>query len=138
MPRAKKTQSGDRAQKIESVAGQRYGEGVAQQQMQQAMPAPNRVATPPTNALPIQAIQPRSKPAMQDVAQMLAALPSNTMRRPTTNERPVTHGLPTGPGAGPEVLQPFMNAQPGLRTIEMLAKTSSNPLYQTILDRFRR
>lgn len=138
MPRAKKTRSGDRAQKVESVAGQRYGEGVAQQQMQQAMPAPNRSASQPANAVPAETIQPRRKPQMQDIAQMLAALPSNTMRRPTSNDRPVTHGLSTGPGAGPEVLQPYHQTPPGLRTIELLAKTSNNPLYRTILDRFQR
>ena len=92
-------------------------------------------AQPP---LPAETIQPRRKPQMQDIAQMLAALPSNTMRRPTGNDRPVTHGLPTGPGAGPEVLQPYHQTPPGLRTIELLAKTSNNPLYRTILDRFQR
>ena len=45
MPRGKKTQSGDPAQKVESVTGQRYGEGVAQEQMQKAMPAPNAQRT---------------------------------------------------------------------------------------------
>ena len=46
MPRKRKTLSGDAAQEIKSVPGQRYGEGVAQQQMQQAMPAPQKVAPP--------------------------------------------------------------------------------------------
>jgi hypothetical protein len=140
MPRAKKTRSGDPAQKVESVAGQRYGEGVAQQQMQQAMPAPNRAAAPmPGSNVVTAGTQPAAPPRdMAAVQQMLQQLPTNMMRRPTQNARPVTHGLPTGPGAGPEVLQRFQSRVPALQVYEALARVSDDPLYKDILARFRR
>ena len=69
---------------------------------------------------------------------MMQALPKNTLRQPTGNNRPVTHGLPTGPGGGPEVLSPYTTRVPGLRAVEMLARVSDNPLYKDILARFNR
>jgi hypothetical protein len=141
MPRAKKTRSGDRAQQIKSVAGQRYGEGVAQQEMQRAMPAPNRAASSTPN-VPARRMSerpaPRQPQSLDQVAQLMQALPKGTMRQPTGNERPVTHGLPSGPGAGPEVLSPYTTRVPGLRAVEMLARVSDNPLYKDILARFNR
>lgn len=41
MPRAKKTMSGVPGQKVEPIKGQTYGDGVRQENLQRAMPAPN-------------------------------------------------------------------------------------------------
>ena len=143
MPRAKKTRSGDAAQKVESVPGQRYGEGVAQQAMQQAMPAPNRQAgNPNMQSVPVPASQP-SAPMEQSVPQLrtnpsefLAGLPRATLMNPTTNTRPVTNGLRTGPGQGPEALRPFVQSAPALRAVMQLAERTNDPVFHQILRRF--
>jgi|DEB0MinimDraft_3_1074331.scaffolds.fasta_scaffold03878_3 hypothetical protein len=104
MPRGKKTQSGAPAQKVESVTGQRYGEGQAQTQMQEAMPAPNAQSATqstmaPSNApAPQRLQQPASAVPQQpvDVGQFLQGLPKNLLGQP--DQRPVTSGLPFGPG----------------------------------------
>jgi len=49
MPRKRKTLSGDAAQEVKSVPGQRYGEGVAQQQMQQQLGPSDEGGNAPTN-----------------------------------------------------------------------------------------
>ena len=41
MPRARKTQSGAKAQPVQAIRGQEYGQGVIQERMQRSMPAPN-------------------------------------------------------------------------------------------------
>jgi hypothetical protein len=143
MPRAKKTRSGDPAQKVESVAGQRYGEGVAQQQMQKAMPAPNvRAGERPMQSVPVAPSIP-SGPMEQTVPQprvnpadFLAGLPRKTLADPTMNTRPVTNGLRTGPGQGPEALRPFAQAAPALRSAMRLADRTGDPVFQQILRRF--
>lgn len=47
MPRAKKTATGKPAQPIQAFTGQQYGQGVAQESLQRAMPTPNEVAGSP-------------------------------------------------------------------------------------------
>lgn len=143
MPRARKTQSGDKAQKIESVAGQRYGEGVEQQAMQRAMPAPNvRAREESMRSVPVAANQPGMgveqtvrAPAVNPM-DFLAALPRNTLNTPTQNTRPVTNGLVQGPGGGPEVLRPFAQAAPSLRAVMRLAERTGDPVFEQILRRF--
>lgn len=146
MPRGKKTQSGDPAQKVESVTGQRYGEGVAQEQMQKAMPAPNaqrttQSAMAPSNApapqQPQQAPQPQQPAPRQpvDVGQFLQQLPKNLLAQ--QDQRPVTSGLPFGPGN---------NDMPNLRTpanrlnVDMLQRMfdmTGNPRIRSLLERAR-
>ena len=53
MPRKRKTLSGDAAQNIKSVPGQRYGENINQQAMQRSMPAPQRQAPTPPRPVPL-------------------------------------------------------------------------------------
>lgn len=142
MPRARKTQSGDPAQKIKSVPGQRYGEGVAQQQMQQVMPAPDRVANNvpattnvrlPNVGAPIRPSDGAVPPAVLDY---LSQLSMNTLRQPTSNAKPITNGLSSGPGAGPEVVQSFMRPAPAMRMLQKYAELTNDPTYVRLLQNF--
>ena len=68
MPRKRKTLSGDAAQNIKSVPGQRYGENINQQAMQRSMPAPQRQGPTPPRPVPLpepsdQGVRPSPQPA---------------------------------------------------------------------------
>lgn len=142
MPRRRKTQSGADAQNIESVAGQRYGEGKAQADMQRMMPAPDvrESSVPSTQAPQTPAVQPSPTfaqqaamaPAQRNPADILAQMPKNILREPSS--RPVTSGLPSGPGAGAEVLERFQTMSPMRRTLEQMYKRTSNPVIKRMLD----
>lgn len=141
MPRRRKTQSGADAQRIESVAGQRYGEGVAQQQMQRAMPAPQvrdtNVSQPVTSpAQPTVAQQMAAAPPPRNPAELLAQAPRGILRQPTQG-RPITAGLPSGPGPGPEVASRYLAKSPMRRTLEQLYQRTNNPAIQRILNEGR-
>ena len=135
MPRrAKRTATGAPAQSTAPVPGQRYGEGVRQQEMQQAMPTPatpggiGPVPVPPVVAAAQQAAPARVAPNqaqtppvdMNAIAQAMRAQVGlfNGTDRP--NE-PVTAGLPVGPGPGPEVTQ-LRRGSPVANTIADLAR----------------
>jgi hypothetical protein len=74
------------AQPVRTAPGQPYGQAVAQQRAQQAIPLP---ATPPVQASPAPAVPP--DPGMLHAP---SARPGE----------PVTAGLPVGAGPGPEAL----------------------------------
>jgi|DEB0MinimDraft_4_1074332.scaffolds.fasta_scaffold33967_2 hypothetical protein len=142
MPRRRKTQSGADAQNIESVAGQRYGEGKAQADMQRMMPAPNsRESSMPSPQMqqptapdprPTLVQQAASGPAQRNPAEILAQMPKNILREPSS--RPITSGLPSGPGVGPEALERFQTMSPMRRTLEQMYKRTSNPVIKRMLD----
>jgi hypothetical protein len=137
MPRKRKTMSGDPAQKISSVPGQRYGEGVAQQAMQQAMPAPNRAAAPVAPgaaAMPPEAMPPQAA-APVDVQQFLATHNPNLLAGSQMPDQPVTAGLPTGPGPGPEVLGMLKATTPLRRYLEELSAQSGDPTFRRLAER---
>ena len=136
MPRKRKTISGDDAQNISSVPGQRYGEGVAQQQMQQAMPAPDRSAGPPTASAPgaVETIPPQAAPPV-DVQQYLAQHNPNLLSGTQLPDQPVTAGLPTGPGPGPEVLGTLKASTPLRRYLEELTAQSGDPTFRRLAER---
>lgn len=122
MPRRRKTQSGEPAQRIESVPGQRYGEGKAQADMQRAMPAPasRDAAAPVVQSPPPQNVQQGAiarPPVNPD--QYLASLPKGLLRNGDTTG-PNTAGLSTGPGPGPEVLPNMGTSNPLRRTLRAL------------------
>lgn len=89
---------------IQTAPGQSYGEAAQQQQAQRAIPTANGPTMAPGGAPP-QA--PAS--AADAVAQAQGhdgPGDSLSLMRPTERpNEPVTHGLPVGPGGGPEVLQ---------------------------------
>ena len=136
MPRKRKTLSGDDAQQIKSVPGQRYGEGVAQQQMQQAMPAPKKVAPPvasrvraerPSPALPAQ----QSSMSVQD---LLNVIPRGTLRQQGVAGNTLTNGISIGPGAGPAPAAMSQQMSNYARVLNNLAQRTNNPLTQSLLE----
>jgi len=133
MPRARKTMSGAPAQEIKSVTGQRYGEGVAQAEMQRQMPAPNAQAS--TTSSPAQ--QPQSAPVPQQQISpqdALRNLPTRTLRAP--DQRPVTSGLSFGAGRGPEALGAQTSVRrPSTRMLELLYNRTNDPVYANLLNR---
>ena len=142
MPRRRKTQSGADAQDVKSVPGQRYGEGVAQAEMQRAMPAPNqRDAGVPavSQSVPVQQAspqQPQAQPAPVDPMQFLRSMPKGLLRNGDA-AAPVTSGLSTGPGAGPEVLGGLGQSTPLDRMIRELYRKTNDPAFARLLgDRF--
>lgn len=86
-----------RKQPIRVAPGQTYGMATQQTQAQQAIPLAQGAPTGP-------AIPPTTQPGLGQ-----GPLPGELgpLHAPTGRpDEPLTHGLPTGPGAGPEVLQP--------------------------------
>ena len=138
MPRKRQTQSGAPAQEISSVPGQRYGEGVEQQQMQQAMPAPDYQGEGVTNVSPQQAAQVAAPaPAPMDpamIAEYLGANRPSLLSGTQDPDRPVTSGLSTGPGAGPEVLAQSSRT-PLARYMQNLSNDTGNPRWKRLAER---
>lgn len=93
-------------QPIATVPGQAYGVAAEQQAAQKVIPTSGSpvIAPPPGGAGPV-------PPAPQGGGGAPATFvhppdPSQTFTRPSERpNEPVTHGLPSGPGAGPEALQ---------------------------------
>ena len=108
MPRAKQPNPANNRTDLNTPGGparvmtapdQEYGKRTAQEQSQKILP----IGTPPQpSGAPTAAPAP---PAPQPTAGPLpGALPWADAPSNRPNE-PITHGMPTGPGAGPEVLQ---------------------------------
>jgi len=145
MPRAKKTAMGAPAQKIEAITGQTYGDAKQQEMLQKAMPAPNQMATQSST-------RPQTSPQQQqpeEVLQAPTAQPrlslAEAMQRisgsgglltaPDDNpDLPVTDGLPSGPGRGPEALT--YGSTLG-NTLRMLANQTGDPIFTELASRAR-
>ena len=149
MPRKKKpnpmTQSGAPAQQVKSVPGQRYGEGVAMQQLQESMPTPNNMAVE-QRAVRVPATQPQTPaPQPQPVAtsqqvspqEYLAGLNAGLLQQPPSAEKPLTFGLAGGPGAGPSAVQPYMQSSNTARHLERMYRRTNDPIFRKLLDRQR-
>lgn len=125
MPRNRKTLSGANALITPPVANQEYGSGVAQQALAQAMPAPRATAGGPAIAAPS---QPTNLAAAASSLRDQVGLLNPDTARP--NE-PVTHGLPSGPGGGPEVLTGMAQSPLG-DTLNKLASLTGDPFFQQL------
>ena len=87
---------------VQQVPGQGYGEAAAQRSAMQAIPLPTPQA--PGGAAPAAVAPPAGPMSALPGAPMVGA--NGPLTRPTERpNEPVTHGLPMGPGAGPEALQ---------------------------------
>lgn len=139
MPRKKKTLSGEDAQAVKSVPGQRYGEGVKQAAMQEAMPAPNMQ----NNAVPpVQQTAPAQQPAQQPAMPQVPVDPMVALQQMPTNllsgndTRPATSGMPFGPGRMP---QPFERQRaaykPSIKVLQAMFKITGDPLYAEMMNR---
>lgn len=136
MPRKRKTLSGDDAQQIESVPGQRYGEGVAQQQMQQAMPAPQKAIVPMPSRIPAERPQaqvnvPQASMSVQD---LLANIPRGTLRQQGVAGNTLTNGISIGPGTGPAPLSMSQQMSNYQRVLSNLAQRTDNPMIRSMLE----
>jgi hypothetical protein len=89
----------------------------------------NRAPTAPPNLAPPQAGTPQSVAPTQTAAQPAVPPQLNTFAPTAYPHLPVTHGLPSGPGAGPEVLQrpfqpdPLVQAQALLSSLPAVHQT---------------
>lgn len=139
MPRAKKTNVGAPAQKIDAIKGQTYGEGVRQESLQRAMPAPNMQAIAPqptaapmsqsapvtTAATPTQQQAPRM--TQEDVVNRLRSAGGVLSAADDRPDLPVTDGLSTGPGRGPEALMRQPNRSG--RLFRQLSIQTGDPIF---------
>lgn len=149
MPRKPKTQTGRRAQGIEAIAGQTYGRGVEQEELQRAMPAPNSAAEAQTQiarqaqaaASPPQAAG--APPQPMDFGALLAAAQgqghgAGLFMNPTARpNEPQTAGLPIGRGPGPEVLSIPRADPPGVRFLEKVAQATGDQYFADLARRGR-
>lgn len=137
MPRtAKRTQTGVSAQPSAAIPGQTYGVGPEQQALQEAMPAPDVRAQPPSlpasPAAPALPAQPPADPmAIARAMQLDGGLLTPGTARPA---EPITHGLSTGPGAGPEVLGTRRTNATG-DTLRMLTARTGDPQWEQLARR---
>jgi hypothetical protein len=111
MPRARKTLTGAPARPNVPIAGQTYGAGVDQQQLEASMPTPARQAAAP-NPQPQPQPQQQQAPQQQPYDHQAALAAASQLSDQTgllkgdTNRpnEPITAGLTRGPGPGPEAL----------------------------------
>lgn len=90
-------------QPVQTTPGQVYGKAAAQANAQKVVPLPGPGAQPsPDTTMAGAGPQPPASLGQGPMPGELGPLHAPTDRP----GEPVTHGLPTGPGAGPEVLQP--------------------------------
>lgn len=141
MPRKRQqTLSGQAAQAKAPVAGQTYGAGVEQQQLETALPTPSQPslqAAAPTGGQT--GTQPVAAPApsFADVLSAAQAAGGDTqlLTMPTTRPgEPVTAGLTRGPGVGPTA----MGMKRGSPTGDLFRRLSAqlgDPYFADLADR---
>lgn len=144
MPRKPKTSAGRPAQGVEAIAGQTYGRGVEQEQLQRAMPSPD-AQTEARQA--VAAAAPQAVPAPQQqmsFEQLLsgaqgagqdAGLLTSPTQRP---DEPLTAGLAIGRGPGPEVLRARLPESPGVQFLNRMASLTGDPYFADLARRGRR
>ena len=135
MPRSRKTMTGTPAQPVEAISGQQYGRGVEQEAMQRVMPTPAEpaVTVPRTPAQPAQETQAQAPTPVQrqrmtpeQAMQMVAGM-GGVLSAPDDNPAiPITDGLSTGPGRGPEVLR---NQSTLGDTLRRLSLQTNDPVF---------
>ena len=133
MPRKRKTMSGADAQNIASVPGQRYGEGPAQQKLQETLPAPDTQGTVgPGGGSAVPAPQVAPPPAVdpEQVGMFLGQNKPNLLAHTGNPDQPVTAGLPFGPGPGPSSTRTPMS-----RYLANLAADTGNPKWKRLAER---
>jgi hypothetical protein len=135
MPRKAKTQSGKPAQAPQMIPGQQYGAQVAQAQLQTSMPAPDvRGAVPPPTA-PAQPTPEMPTRTVVDPMAVAQAMKFDPLLGPTQRpEEPLTHGLSTGPGGGPEAIQGIRRSPVG-DSMRMLTQVLGDPYFADLARR---
>lgn len=129
MPRARKTMAGQPGQPVNAVQGQTYGEGVAQENLQRAMPAPQATgpqAVQPSVSTPGPESQPAPRPSLEDIMGNIRGQGGLLYAPDDKPQIPVTDGLPTGPGRGPEA---FSGQSSTGRTLRRLAAQTGDQFF---------
>lgn len=138
MPRKAKTLSGATAQPVGPVAGQMYGAGVDQMQLQEQLPAPNSRADGRISVPVAPAQGPQGAPVDPHQAALTAAqampVGAGLLARSDRPGEPVTTGLPFGPGAGPEVLA-LRQGNPTGNLMRELAQKTGDPYFAELAMR---
>lgn len=138
MPRSRKTATGAPAQPVEAMTGQQYGRAKVQEALQQAMPvpAPTPVTAPttqtsaPTETQP--APQPRPRLTPEQAMSVVSGM-GGVLSAPDDNPAlPITDGLSTGPGRGPEV---FQNQSTFGDTLRRLAMQTNDPIFMELASK---
>jgi hypothetical protein len=114
MPRAKKTMTGEQGQAAQQFKGQTYGEGVQQKELQQTMPSPQLkqntpMPTPQTQEPISQTSTPQPQQAQVPVTEMLKGMGGSLLAPDDNPALPITDGLASGAGRGPEAMQRPIN-----------------------------
>ena len=141
MPRKAKTQSGAPAQAVSAIPGQVYGMEQAGMDLQKAMPAPQLATTgPQPGSQPAAAVPPQGgqpAPTPQNFEQVLAQaqqMRSQTglLTQPTNRpNEPITAGLPSGPGPGPEILG-LVQGTPVGDAMRRLSQVTGDPSFAAL------
>lgn len=141
MPRrAKQTYGGAPAQAKSPIPGQTYGKGVEQDRLERAMPTPQLRTVPDPSAAPTMA--PAQVPAADPYETALAAAASmrgqtGLLAQPSARPmEPLTAGLSTGPGPGPEALGANMGTPAG-DLLRRVAAETGMPYFAHLADRAR-
>lgn len=111
-----------RTQAVTTVPGQQYGQAAAQAASQRAVPMAGATPLPAPAAAP-------APPAAGG-----GASPPDLYRPTELPNEPVTHGLPTGPGAGPEALPIQGSAMGDPVAIQIRAMLRANPTNQELAN----
>lgn len=134
MPRKKKTQSGAPAQNIpRSIPGVRYGEGVQQQQMAQAMPMQDATAVSRAQPTAMPSV-PKTPPNLSQLPALMANMPIGALTQPSNPDNFITSGLSTGPGAGPN-LNAAGNTTPLARMLKNLYLSTGDENFNRLAQR---
>ena len=135
MPRSRKTSTGTAAQPVQAITGQQYGRARQQEALQQSMPVPAEqpVTAPPQQAMPqpqsAPVPQPRPRMTPEDAMSFLAGM-GGMLTAPDDNPAlPVTDGLRTGPGRGPEALS---NQSALGDTLRRLSMQTNDPVFMRL------
>lgn len=140
MPRRRRTLSGDPAQRVHSVPGRRYGEGQRSAELQRAMPAPAvqgvDAGAPPTSADAPGAAAPVA-PDPAAVQQFLRDTGPSLFAGTQRPDQPITAGLPSGPGPGPEALRNRQTTTPTGRFLRQLARDGGSQRWLELAERAR-
>ena len=118
MPRPRQANRTDiNAEPITAAGDQQYGEETQQRDAERAVP----IGTPPTPAAAPSAGLVHSLGALRGPGAAPGQLP---FLEPSTRGLPITHGLPFGPGAGPEAMgTPPVDVRPVTKTFDDLAQS---------------
>ncbi len=142
MPRTRKTLSGAPAQPIGQIAGQEYGADEALMEVQRAMPAPQVTQTAAQPAASPPAGPGSGPPPGLDKAELLAlakGMSERTGLLTTPTQRPhepVTAGLASGPGPGPEMI-PLVRGTPTGDTMRRISALTGDTLFAQLADQAR-